>query len=189
MPKRTAATAGKETAVPDPAPLSKRQDAPRWLLLLIVLVLLLGVGGGFLWIQSRTGMNHLVNQPATLGNQGPITAVDQILNESVPANLIGREVALEDAHVQQLVGEYTFWIGPTATRRIPVVLFGELTGRQPPSAANLVEGQRVRAFGIVRSMRELTAFGTDPLLGPQELARIRQWPVFISARRVVVSPE
>ena len=189
MPNRAAATAGKEAAVTDPAPLPTRQDAPRWLLLLIVVALLLAVGAGFVWIQSRPTMNHLVNQPATLGNQGPITGVDQILNEGVPANLVGREVVLEDVRVQQVVGEYTFWIGPSATRRIPVVLFGELTRRQPPSAANLTEGQQVRAFGVVRSMRDLAAFGTDPMVGPQELKRIHRRPVFVSVSRIMVSPE
>lgn len=168
-----------------PPHLPRDEDAPRWLLLLTVLVLMLAVGGGFIWIQSRAAVDHLVGQPPALGRQGPITEVDQILDAHTSANLIGREVTLDTARVQQVIGDYSFWIGTSANRRVPVVLFGELTNRQSPGETDVLAGQRVRIFGIVRSMREFTAFGTDPLLSEQQLQDIQRQPVFISARRVV----
>ncbi len=172
----------------DPVPLSKHDDAPRWLLLLIVLVLLLLVGAGFLWIDSRADMDHLVGRPAALGHQGPVTDIGQILNEGVPANLIGREVAL-DVRVHEVIGGYTFWVGSPAAGRVPVVLFGELTERQPPSEADLMKGQPVRLFGIIRRMRQFTAFGIDPMITEKQLREVRRRPVFISAWRVMVVPE
>jgi hypothetical protein len=172
-----------------PAPLAKYEDAPRWALLLTVLALIAAVVGGFRWLNARTGLDHVVGQPATLGEQGPLASIDPILDERTPANLIGRSVALEGAALQEVAGDYTFWVGPSAQRRVPVLLWGELTARQPEKEARLRPGRRVRVFGIVRDMREFTAFGTDPLLSAEQLSEIEQHAVFISARRVLPLPE
>lgn len=169
----------------EPAPLLRHEDAPRWLLLLVVLALVLTVTLGFRWIHAQPDIDHLIGKPPVLGYQGPIATVDQILDERTPANLVGREVALPRVQVQQAEGDYSFWIGPSEERRIPVLLFGELTERQASARVDVSAGQQVQVFGIVRDMREFTAFDIDPLLTEEQLEAIRRQPVFISARRVM----
>jgi hypothetical protein len=115
-----------------------------------------------------------------------VTELKQLLEAPSEEALVGRQVVLEEVPVHEVVGDYTFWVGTDAQARVPVVLLGELTQRQPDPQVQVRQGQRLRIFGFVRRMRDAGALeDADVWLSPRELEALRQERFFISALRVV----
>ncbi|HSP78982.1 MAG TPA: hypothetical protein VLQ93_10660, partial [Myxococcaceae bacterium] len=114
-----------------------------------------------------------------------VVDLELLLTTPDKEKLVGRQVELEDAPVQSVVGDFTFWVGPDAERRVPVVLLGELMGRQPETRVEVRAQQRVRVFGVVRGLRDVESFDADRLLSPREREALQQSDIFISASRVV----
>jgi hypothetical protein len=92
-------------------------------------------------------------------------------------------VALVDVPVQQVVGDYTFWIGPAPDRRVPVVLHGERMGRQPERRVEIRDGQRVDVFGMIRLVRDVANMDEAWALQPAEREELREALIYISADR------
>lgn len=90
---------------------------------------------------------------------GPITDLPVILDVSNSDGLVGREVRLQGVSVKEMVGDAAFWIGPTANRRLFVVL-DEVIPAPPPRAEgriNVEAGQNIDLRGILRSAADLPA--------------------------------
>lgn len=170
----------------EPPLLLRAQDAPRWLLLLLVLLLVAPVAGLFAWLQATGRVESVIGQAATLGHEPVVTQLSQVLDEHFSRALHGRVVALEVEAVQQVVGDYTFWIGPNEDRRVPVVLLGEAKQRQPERVTSVDAGDRVRVYGMIRTIDELSAFDEDHLLQSPHRTALQQHEMFISALRVDV---
>lgn len=124
-------------------------------------------------------------RPAPEKELPQVLDLNLLLTAPDKSRLVGRQVVLEDAPVQSLVGNFTFWVGPDARNRVPVVLLGELMMRQPESRVQVEVGQRVRVFGVVRELRDVDALEEARFLSPQERESLRQAGIFISAQRVV----
>jgi hypothetical protein len=65
-----------------------------------------------------------------------IVSLDQIVSERAKDNLRARQVILTDVVVEDVLGDLAFLVGQNG-KTVPVVLFGELTGRQHPEAVTL----------------------------------------------------
>jgi hypothetical protein len=184
--------------------LAPRDDQPpRWALALFALVLMAGVAALFRWLERTDKEGQVAGVPAQLMRPPEEVApprevetppreeelplevdLELILTTPDKERLVGRQVAMEDAPVQDVVGDYTFWVGPSEQKRVPVVLLGELMDRQPERRVEVREGQRVRVFGVVRRMRDVEWIEHDRLLSPQDREALRQSEIFISALRV-----
>jgi hypothetical protein len=171
--------------------LAPRTDQPpRWALVLFALVLFAGVAVLFRWLAQKDTEGKIVGKPAQFmrprKKELPLEVdLVQILTTPDKARLVGRQVALENAPVQSVVGDFTFWVGPDARRRVPVVLLGELMERQPETRVEVRQGQRVHVFGVVRRLRDVALLEEERFLSPQEREALRQSDIFISASRVV----
>ncbi len=96
------------------------------------------------------------------------------------------QVALRNAPVLSVVGDYTFWIGTSADRRVPAVLKGELTGRQPERRVQVRAGQVVPIFGIVRLLGGAGEIDESWAIDAGERRALEASPIFFSADRVVI---
>lgn len=114
--------------------------------------------------------------PAAAGDV--ITDVSTLLAANDPAALIGRQVRLDGVQIQEMVGDATFWIGPSADQRVFVVL-----NEQIPSSPSDVEGrvnvnagQTVDLQGSLRAADDLPAGVLDDA-GKRQVAdrRIYIW--------------
>jgi len=130
-------------------------------------------------------------QPQSSAVQIPtlITKLDVFWNTPDQLSLRGVQVALRNAPVIRVVGDYTFWIGTSADHRVPAVLKGELTGRQPERRVQVRAGQVVRIFGIVRLLGGAQEIDEAWAIDAQERRALDASPIFISADRVVIVSE
>jgi hypothetical protein len=99
------------------------------------------------------------------------------------------QVALRNARVLSVVGDYTFWIGDSAEHRVPAVLKGELTGRQQERQVQVRTGQIVRIFGIVRLLGGAQEIDESWATDARERRALDASPIYISADRVVIVSE
>lgn len=169
--------------------LPREEDAPRWLLVSLVVLLLIGSGAGLYWLATSERADQVFGKPATLGHERVITRVEQILDEPAKLNLIGRDVQIRSVAVQNSVGEYTFWIGPDEANRTPVVLVGEMGGSPAREATPVRDGSVVTIFGTVRATSSGRVFEEDPRLTEEQRAALRSTEVYIAAHTALVESE
>lgn len=129
-------------------------------------------GGGTTMMGGGTTMQG----GATMG--GEITSVQGLIVEN-PQSLIGREVRISDAQVQDVVDDTTFFIGSDANQTILAALEGERANTQPDSAVVINQGQTVRLIGTVEQLPSpsgLERFG----LGQAEIQELDNQQVYLS---------
>lgn len=164
--------------------LGREQDAPRWLIVAMICGMLLLVAGGFHWAQQAEFGKHVIGRAPSVAVSGSINTLDEIQGERVPHNLIGRDVALWAVPVTHVPGDYIFWIGHPSDRRVPVVLLGESTTRQPETGTEVRVGDTLAIFGTVRASRELRLLEEDWAMSRAEWDELEREQIYISALRV-----
>lgn len=160
---------------------------PRWVLLLIAVVLLAAVVAMMVGERSLSATRGVVGEPGMFPHLEAIFSLDEIVSENVKGNLRGRQVVLTDVAVHDVLGDLAFLIGQDGNT-VPVVLFGELTGRQSPEAVALRAGQQVRIYGIVRKVIDPEHLQDLTLVEPAAAAKLEGHKIYISALRVVPLP-
>lgn len=167
--------------------LQERENDPRrWILVVIAVFVTAAVLALFKLFEISDEGNRVAGNPTNISKTGAISKLAHIVNEPAKANLVGREVALDAAPVESVVGDYTFWIGNDASGRMPVVLLGELTERQKESATEVAKRQNVRVFGVVRELNEVSAIDVPGYIDEKEKLALKQARYYISALRVDV---
>lgn len=169
--------------------LPREEDAPRWLLASLVVLLLIGSGAALSWLATSGRADQVFGKPPTLGHERVIMRLEQMLEEPAKPNLVGRDVQIHSVPVQDSVGEYTFWIGPDEANRIPVVLIGEMGGSPAREATSVRDGSVVTIFGTVRATSPGRVFEDDPRLTGEQRAALRSAKVYVAAQTVLVESE
>ncbi len=103
-----------------------------------------------------------IDQAAT----GPITDLAMITGATGLTAMIGRPVQLGNVRVQEVVGDRTFWVGPSADQRALVVLNEEATPGQPgvEGRYDVTVGQVINVNGMIRNIDD-AAFASNPIEG------------------------
>ncbi len=182
-----------------PPELAARERDPHPLTLVLVALALIATSVGLLLFSERVDTaKALINSPASFyeppnqSSNGPkvVTDVRTILESRNPVDLRERQAALLDVQVQSVPGDFTFWIGSDERHKVPVVLLGELAGRQGELRTQIRPGQRIRVFGVLRLVKGAVIFDQDELLSPEERARVLQSSLYVEALRVEIeSPD
>lgn len=119
------------------------------------------------------------NMPEELPPGLPEELIDEVIDEIVVVR----------APVHEVVGDHLFWIGAGPEQRVPVLLLGERTGRQPEQQIEIEQGQQVEILGIVRTTNPAALFQGSALLSDSERRDLLSSKVYISALRVITLPE
>lgn len=173
-----------------PESLPRREDSPRWLLLSLVILLLIGSGAALSWLATSERADRVFGNPSMLGDERVITRLEQIFEEPARRNLVGRDVQIQSVAVQDSVGDYTFWIGQGEASPIPVILIDRLGGaRAREKMPHVRDGSVVTIFGTVRATRPEGVFKNDPGLADEQLAALRSAEVYIAAETALVEGE
>jgi hypothetical protein len=183
----------------------ERDPHPAWLIFTAIL-LIAAAASLLLFAQHLDRSNEIIGSPASFSTpeQRPASGQPQSRAGSIPTlitsldvfwstpdqlSLRGVQVALRNARVISVVGDYTFWIGNSADHRVPVVLKGELTGRQSEKQVQVRAGQVIRVFGIVRLLGGAQEIDESWAIDARDRRALDASPVFISADRVTTVTE
>lgn len=86
---------------------------------------------------------------------GPVTDVSMLIPTIAP-EMVGREVRLTGAQVQEVVSDIGFWIGPNNDQRVFAVLSQQATpGTPTEGAADVNAGARANITGTIRTRQEV----------------------------------
>jgi hypothetical protein len=117
-----------------------------------------------------------------------VNDLQAILSASDKLSLVGKDVQLERVQVQSVVGDQSFWIGPSANQLV-FVTFAELPtpGTAKEGQVAIKSGQRLSLKGTIRSMPALS----DDWLKQNSLDQkagmaLKAQPIYIQARDIVV---
>ncbi len=170
----------------------KRAGLPGWLwpLLALALLALLGL---LVWglVQDRPSTAPAAPaapaqpaQPAAGG--GVVTDVPLGQPERLLA-LVGRPVQLSSVQVQDVVGDKTFWVGPSAAQRLFVFLEEDKTaGQKVEGKVDVNAGQTVSITGELRKLPGAEEAQQQLGLSPQAYEALKQGQVYLYARTVKV---
>lgn len=174
----------------------EKKTAPWWLWLLLALLVL----GLVWWLVSALGDDDDV---LTASEPGPAVAVapaapaaadaeidDVLMIVTVPDRrpLVGSRIRLTNVPVLDVVGDRSFWIGPSREQRVFVVLdeSGPPTG--PTDAdININPGQVVNLTGVVRAMPD--ARTAEAAFGAPGAAAVREESVYLFAQAAEVTAQ
>ncbi len=145
------------------------------------LMILVGIGL-FRLIEVTTDLSKISNKTASFSKIDVINSLDDISLEDQKLNLNGSPVLLRDVLVKEVLGNYLFMIGNKDVS-IPVVLSGEITGRQQEEKVKIRAGDRLRLTGLLFSLEEPEDIIDPSFIDAKELKRIKNQAVYIYALR------
>ena len=195
-------------------PVRRRGVLPWWAWLLIALVAIAALawlfialfggreGGGVAGTTGTTTTTPAAGQPPSPSPQaaspvtkaqaspspaGPITDLTVILNEPNKLSLAGRPIQLSNVRVQDVVGDKTFWVGPSDTQRLFVFL------EEDPGAGKKVDGkvyvnpwQTVALTGEIRRLPSAGEAQQQLEMSPQEFEAASRDQIYLFARSAEV---
>ncbi len=125
----------------------------------------------------------------TAGASGPITDLTTIFEEQDKASLAGRQVNLQGetaAQVQSVVGDTTFWVGPSQGQQVFVALSEEQDSRGVEGMVDVNEGQTVRLTGEVKELPSMEQARQQFGLSDTNSAQLDNQEIYIDADRVEI---
>lgn len=162
-----------------------RRPAWPWILGLVVLVLLVW------WLVSRDDADVDVTDYPTPAEPGAVVAVDPapltdvvaVVTVADPTPLIGRRVRLTGVNVLSVPGDSIFWIGPSESQRLLVVLDETTTaGIGQDTVVNVDPGSQVNLAGTIRALpADLQAWQTRWRLNDEAMSTLRGQRFYVDA--------
>ncbi len=101
--------------------------------------------------------------------------------------LVGRQVELSGVRVQDVVGDKTFWIGPSQSQRLFVFLEEDRTAAKPVEGkVDVNPGQTVAIQGELRRLPSAEEAQRQWGMTPQAFEALKQAQVYLHARSVQI---
>lgn len=166
----------------------KKSNSWMWLVGLLVLALLIW-GALELFDRDPEVAAAPVDAPAVVAaDPTPLTDVVAVVTAVDPMPLVGRQVQLTGVPVQSVPGDSTFWVGPSESQRLLVVLDEQPTPGTPVEGRVDVDpGQMVTVTGTLRQMpADLAAWQTRWKLDDAAMTSLRNARVYLAASRATV---
>ncbi len=123
------------------------------------------------------------------GTGGPITDLTTIFEEQDKASLAGRRVDLQGetaAQVRSVVGDTTFWVGPSQDRQVFVALVEEQDAAGVEGLVDVNEGQTIRITGQMRQLPPMEEARQQWGLSEANAAELENQQIYISAEQVEI---
>ncbi len=130
--------------------------------------------------------------PATTDQQAaaagePITDVLVIVTEPDRQVLVGRQVQFAGVNVQSVVGDRTFWVGPSQDQQLFVVLDEELDASGAEGRVDVNTGQTIAITGTIRRLPSVEEAQRQWGLSEATAAELENEEIFLSAERVQIT--
>ncbi len=160
-------------------PIERKSGIPWWAWLILALIIAL-----LIWMFTRDDdadrvatvstpievapLNDAPMMAAPIDQAGtdPITDLAMITGASGLTSMVGRQVQLNNVLVGEVVGDRTFWVGPSVDQRAFVVLNEVPTPNQPgvEGRYDVTTGQVINVNGMIRNIND-PAFVSNPIEG------------------------
>ncbi len=161
-------------------------DWPPIILLIIAALIMLTAYGLYHVMDSRAEMAPYVNSISNINQPALIRSSDALVNLLDSPQIDGSTVLLNPVRVDSLVGDYMFMIDLGQNKKLPVVLLGEITDRQPENKVEVKAGGMVRIFGFILPLDDIRLLTRPGFFSEADQRMLRTQSHYISAVRVVV---
>lgn len=118
-----------------------------------------------------------------------VNDIQAILTSTDKTSLVGKQVELRQVQVQSVVGDQSFWVGPSPSQQV-FVTFAEIPqpGKAQEGQVAIKAGQKVSLSGVIRSMPTLSDdWLKQNKIDEKAAATLRQQPIYIQS--TTIKPE
>ncbi len=103
------------------------------------------------------------------------------------ASLVGRRVQFTNVTVQSVVGDKTFWIGPSKDKQLFVVLEEDQSAGSTEGQVDVNAGQTVTIIGEIRKLPSMEEARTQWGLSETNSAELEQQQIYLHAQQVQIA--
>jgi hypothetical protein len=121
--------------------------------------------------------------PSGAGMGEPITDLLLIVDASDQPALVGKQVQSEGVKVQSVVGDKTFWVGPSTDQQLFVVLEEDPSAGPTEGQLDINPGQTVTLTGEVRQLPPMDEARAQWSLSDANSAQLANQQVYLYAKR------
>jgi len=122
--------------------------------------------------------------PSVVTTTEPITDVVVVATTQDQQSLVNRQVLLTNTPVQSVVGDRTFWVGPSNTQQMFVVLDEALDSGSTEKRLDINAGQTLTVNGLIRPMPSLADAQKQWGLSAAEAEALKNQKVYLQASQV-----
>lgn len=122
--------------------------------------------------------------PTVVTTTEPITDVVVIATTQDQQSLVNRQVQLTNTPVQSVIGDRTFWVGPSNTQQMLVVLDEALDSGSTEKRLDVNQGQTLTINGLLRPMPNTADAQKQWGLSAAEAEALKSQKVYLQASQV-----
>ena len=126
----------------------------------------------------------VVTAPTVVTTTEPITDVVAIATTQDQQSLVNRQVQLTNTPVQSVIGDRTFWVGPSNTQQMLVVLDEALDSGSTEKRLAVKAGQTLTINGLLRPMPNTADAQKQWGLSAAEAEALKSQKVYLQASQV-----
>jgi hypothetical protein len=174
----------EEILMDDPAiasSLDRENDWPRSILVLLGSLLIVLAFLFLGWVREQSPAATLFDRISNFSQPGLINNPGTFIERQQDSNLNGATVLLQSVRVKSVPGDYVFMIEVGGGATMPVVLLGELSGRQPETRIRVQPGQLAYIFGFLLPLHDPSLITNFEFIDELEQARLRTYSRYINA--------
>ena len=135
-------------------------------------------------IVSPSPTAPVVTAPTVVTTTEPITDVVAIATTQDQQSLVNRQVQLTNTPVQSVIGDRTFWVGPSNTQQMLVVLDEALDSGSTEKRLAVKAGQTLTINGLLRPMPNTADAQKQWGLSAAEAEALKSQKVYLQASQV-----
>lgn len=123
------------------------------------------------------------------GQQAGVPLTDLLIIIDAPdrASMVGKQVQLANVTVQSVVGDKTFWVGPTTDKQLFVVLEEDPSAGAVEGQVDVNAGQTVTITGEVRKLPSMEEARSQWGLSETNSAQLEQQQIYVHAQQVKIA--
>ncbi len=122
--------------------------------------------------------------PTVVTTTEPITDVVVVTTTQDQQSLVNRQVQLTNTPVQSVTGDRTFWVGPSNTQQMLVVLDEALDSGSTEKRLDVNAGQTLTINGLIRPMPNMADAQKQWGLSAAEAEALKSQKVYLQASQV-----
>ena len=164
-------------------PVERKRGVPAWAWLLIVLILVALLWWLFTLVNDNRRAAAADQQPVV--SAPPLTDLSSIAGASDKLSLAGRKAQFTNVTVQSVVGDKTFWIGPSKDKQLFVVLNEQPSpNKTVEGQVNVNPGQTVTVTGVIKKLPSMAEARKQWQLSDANSTTLANQQIYLAADHV-----
>lgn len=135
-------------------------------------------------VVSPSPTTSVTTAPTVVSTTEPITDVLVVATTQDQQSLVNRQVQLTNTPVQSVTGDRTFWVGPSNTQQMLVVLDEALDSGSTEKRLDVNAGQTLTINGLLRPMPNTADAQKQWGLSAAEAEALKSQKVYLQASQI-----